>query len=74
MYAFTDVTFLLTTAYSDLLTRQLSAVDRTDEVYEQCIAYTQLHATMLSEVGLDFKDQLAPKRDLNDADGEDRLG
>jgi len=48
-------------AYSDLLTRQLSSVDQSDPVYEQCIQYTQLHATLLTDVGLDFKELLLPK-------------
>jgi len=55
--------FIFPVAYSELLSRQLSAVDPSSEVYEQCIAYTHLHSTMLAEVGLDFKEQLIPKQE-----------
>ncbi|EPS40208.1 hypothetical protein H072_6013 [Dactylellina haptotyla CBS 200.50] len=47
--------------YSDLLTRQLSSVSRDDDVFEQCIQYTLLHSTLLTDVGLDFRDLLLPK-------------
>ncbi|KAF3912273.1 hypothetical protein AA313_de0202740 [Arthrobotrys entomopaga] len=48
-------------SYSDLLTRQLSSVSRDDDVFEQCIQYTLLHSTLLTDVGLDFKELLLPK-------------
>ncbi|KAF3915225.1 hypothetical protein ABW20_dc0108869 [Dactylellina cionopaga] len=47
--------------YSDLLTRQLSSVARDEEVFEQCIQFTLLHSTLLTDVGLDFKELMLPK-------------
>ncbi|KAF3177893.1 exocyst complex component exo84 [Orbilia oligospora] len=47
--------------YSDLVTRQLSSVTREDDVFEQCVQYTLLHSTLLTDVGLDFRDLMLPR-------------
>lgn len=47
--------------YAHLLGRQLASVSRDDEVYDQCVQYTELHSTLLTDVGLDFKELLLPK-------------
>ncbi|KAF3936232.1 hypothetical protein ABW19_dt0205220 [Dactylella cylindrospora] len=47
--------------YCDLLSRQLASVSPEDDVYDQCVQYTLLHSTLLTDVGLDFKDLLLPK-------------
>jgi len=42
--------------FNALLERQLSGVDEQNEAYRACMERARLHASMLSEVGLDFKD------------------
>jgi exocyst complex component 8 len=42
--------------FNALLERQLSSVDEKSETYKACMERAQLHASMLSEVGFDFKD------------------
>jgi hypothetical protein len=42
--------------FNALLERQLSSVDSNSETYKACMERAQLHASMLSEIGFDFKD------------------
>lgn len=42
--------------FNVLLTRQLSSLDSTSQIYKDCVDRAKAHATMLEEVGLDFKD------------------
>jgi hypothetical protein len=42
--------------FNALLERQLSGVDEQNEAYKACMERAKLHASMLGEVGLDFKD------------------
>jgi hypothetical protein len=42
--------------FNALLSRQLSSVDKDGETYNACMERARLHASMLNEVGIDFKD------------------
>ena len=42
--------------FNAILARQLSSTDRDGEAWKQCMDCAKKHASMLSEVGLDFKD------------------
>jgi len=42
--------------FNILLARQLSSVDTGSQTWEECMECTRQHASMLAEVGLDFKD------------------
>jgi hypothetical protein len=42
--------------FNALLARQLSGVDERGEAHRACVERARLHAAMLGEVGLDFKD------------------
>jgi hypothetical protein len=42
--------------FNQLLQRQLSSVDSESATYKECMERAMLHANMLEEVGLDFKD------------------
>jgi len=47
--------------FNALLERQLSNVDERSKTYKACMQRARLHASMLSEVGLDFKDFIAQR-------------
>lgn len=63
-------------AFNTILGRQLSSTERDGEVWNQCIERAKIHAEMLEEVQLDFKDLVA--RDMlettHDAAGPVGLG
>jgi hypothetical protein len=42
--------------FNALLERQLSSVDESSETWKECMERAHMHASMLGEVGLDFKD------------------
>lgn len=42
--------------FNILLARQLSSVDAGSQTWEACMECARQHASMLAEVGLDFKD------------------
>lgn len=42
--------------FNVLLARQLSSVDVGSQTWEECMECTRQHASVLAEVGLDFKD------------------
>jgi hypothetical protein len=42
--------------FNALLERQLSSVDKNGETYNACMERARSHASMLNEVGIDFKD------------------
>ncbi len=41
--------------FNQVLTRQLSTIDSTSEVWRECMERVQEHAALLTEVGLDFR-------------------
>jgi hypothetical protein len=43
-------------AFNIILSRQLSSTERDGEVWNKCIEQAKVHAQMLEEVQLDFKD------------------
>ena len=42
--------------FNMILARQLSSEDRESNVWEECMEQAHAHASMLSEVGVDFRD------------------
>lgn len=42
-------------AFNLILARQLSSTERGGQVWTECMERAQIHANMLSEVGLDFR-------------------
>lgn len=43
-------------AFNVILARQLSSVDRSGKVWDECMKLAHDHAAMLADVGLDFKE------------------
>jgi exocyst complex component 8 len=52
-------------AFNAILARQLSSTDPAGETWKTCMERAQLHAKMLSDVGLDFRNLVG--RDLQDS-------
>ena len=42
--------------FNSILLRQLSSVEEGGDTWNECMERAKLHANMLSEAGLDFKD------------------
>ena len=45
-------------AFNAILARQLSSAEEGGEVWTECVSRAKEHATMLSEVGLDFRNMV----------------
>lgn len=43
-------------SFNAILARQLSSVEKDGEAYRECMERAKIHAQMLSEVHLDFRD------------------
>lgn len=56
--------------FNDLLTRQLSSVQRGTSVWQKCIDIVHEQADTLSEVGVDFTDLVAKGLEIQDDGGE----
>jgi hypothetical protein len=52
--------------FNALLERQLSSVDESSDTYKECMERAHLHASMLNEVGLDFKNLVGKKEAADD--------
>lgn len=64
-------------AFNVILARQLSSTDEGGEVWNLCMERAKLHANMLSEVGLDFRNLVGanvPDAEKAVADGPVGLG
>lgn len=48
--------------FNALLERQLSSVEENSQTYKDCMNRARKHASMLNEVGFDFKDFIGEKK------------
>lgn len=46
-------------AFNLILARQLSSVDQDNPIWHECIEQAKTHASMLSDVGLDFENLIS---------------
>lgn len=53
--------------FNSILSRQLSTIDEESTMWEECMARAREHGSMLSEVGLDFKDLVGKGVRLRDS-------
>lgn len=53
--------------FNALLTRQLSSVQRGTTVYQKCLDIVHEHASLLTEVGVDFTDLVAKGLEVEDS-------
>lgn len=49
-------------SFNVLLSRQLSSVEEGSPIWHECINKAKQHATMMNEVGLDFKELVGVRR------------
>ncbi|KAI9794352.1 MAG: exocyst complex component exo84 [Peltula sp. TS41687] len=57
-------------SFNEILTRQLSILDPSSAVWQECMARVQEHATMMTEAGLDFKNLIGISREINSEEGK----
>lgn len=57
-------------SFNEILTRQLSILDSSSVVWQQCMAQVQEHSSMMIEAGLDFKNLVGISREVDAKEGE----
>jgi hypothetical protein len=60
--------------FNVILARQLSSEDRESGLWEKCMEQAHAHASMLSEVGIDFRDLIGKGADGNGGNGTEGVG